>query len=73
MTSSRRRVLRCTEQPYSCLYCRPRPIVVCIDGELLRFREKGRRKWFDLPIDSAFRISIRAAARAKAADKRANS
>jgi hypothetical protein len=60
MTSSRKKVQRCTEQAYRVVYAsKPRPIVVCIDAELLRFREKGRRTWYDLPVDTAFRIAVK--------------
>jgi len=40
-----------------------RQVVVKIDhGDLLRFREKGRRQWYDVPIDIAFGIAVKASA-----------
>lgn len=62
MTSTHSSVTRVTVSPAAVLYRSARPIVVQIaPGDILRFREKGRRQWFDLPIDEAFRIAVKCA------------
>ena len=60
-------VQRCTELPYSVLLpgsrSKSRAVVVRIDkGDILRFREKGRRQWYDMTIDTAFSIAVKASA-----------
>ena len=67
MTTTSKPVQRCTELPYSVLYPgrrrKARAIVVRIEkGDILRFREKGRRQWFDLPIETAASIAVQASA-----------
>jgi hypothetical protein len=67
MTTTSKPVQRCTEQPYSVLFpgraCKSRAIVVRIEkGDLLRFREKGRRHWYDMPIEMAASIAVQASA-----------
>lgn len=73
MTTTDKRVYRVTTQIYVTLYTKPRPIVVgVIRGDLLEFREKGRRARFLLPIDVAFRSAIRRHAFVEMAEKRRN-
>ena len=63
MTPTSKEVQRVTVKAYRVLYTKSRPIVVRLaQGDLLRFREKGRRLRFDLPIDVAFGIAVKAAA-----------
>jgi hypothetical protein len=67
MTTTNKPVQRVTERPYMVLFPtsrkKARPIVVRVDkGDLLRFREKGRRQWYDLTIDDAFGIAVKATA-----------
>jgi hypothetical protein len=60
MTDTQKPVQRVTTRTYATLYRKARPIVVRIDqGDIIRFREKGRRQWFDLSIDQAFGIAIK--------------
>lgn len=59
MTSSSKAVTRLTDISYPVLYRKPRRIVVSITGEVLRFREHGRRQTFDFPIDECFRIAVK--------------
>lgn len=61
MTPTSKAVQRVTEISYPILRRKPRPIVIRIEGELLRFREKRGRVWFDLPIDEAMAIAIKCA------------
>lgn len=61
MTPTTKAVQRVTVEPFAVLYRDSRPIVVRIEGSILRFREHGRRQWFDLPIDEAFRIAVKCA------------
>jgi hypothetical protein len=54
------------------LYAKPRQIVVTLaEGDLLTFREAGRRQSWTLPIDTAFRQAVRNQALATAAERRA--
>ena len=67
MTSTDRPVQRITRGAFMVLFttCRKkaRQIVVRIDqADILRFREKGRRSWYDLPIDQAFSVAVKCAA-----------
>ena len=67
MTATDKPVQRVTRGAYMVLFpmCRKkaRPIVVRIEaGDILRFREKGRRKWYNLPIDQAFGLAVKGAA-----------
>jgi hypothetical protein len=60
MTSTDRPVARVTRSAYSTLYAERRQIVVRIaPGDLLEFREKGRRDWFLLAIDDAFGVAVK--------------
>jgi hypothetical protein len=67
MTTTNKPVQRVTRDAYMVLFptCRKkaRPIVVRIgQGDILRFREKRRRAWYDLPIDEAFSLAVKCAA-----------
>jgi len=67
MTSTDKPVQRVTRRQYMVLYptCRKkaREIVVRIEaGDILRFREKGRRRRYDLPIDEAFGLAVKCSA-----------
>ncbi len=70
MTPTDKPVTRRTRQSYSVLYARPRPIVVSIlPGDVLEFREHGRRGRWYLAIDSEFRQAVRMKALHDAAEK----
>lgn len=63
MTTLDRTVTRRTAGEYRVLYAKARPIVVSLaPGDMLVFRELGRRDRWTLPIATAFRIAVRAAA-----------
>jgi len=67
ITTTNKPVQRCTELPYSVIFPsradKSRAIVVRIEkGDLLGFREKGRRRYYDIPIDTAFSIAVQASA-----------
>lgn len=64
-------VKRRTRGSYSTLYRQPRQIVASFkQGDLISFRESGRRAQFVLPADAAFRYAIRLAAMQAARDKK---
>ena len=53
-------VTRKTRGSYRVLYSEPRPIVVRLaPGDLLEFREHGRRQTWSLPVDLAFKLAVR--------------
>ena len=67
MTTIRKPYHRVTNGAYRVLLpsC-PRQIVVSLEpGDIIIFREKGRRKRYSYPIDSAFTQAVRNAAAAK--------
>jgi len=71
MTSLTKPVHRVTRGAYRVLYSAPREVVVSLlEGDLLGFREKGRKQVFTLPVDVAFRISVRNEANRQAQEKR---
>lgn len=71
MTELQKRVSRRTTMSYSVLYAKPRQIVVTlVPGDILEFREHGRRGRWCLAVDTAFRYAVRLAAFAQAAEKR---
>ena len=60
MTVLNKPVARLTRGAYSVLYRKPRQIVCAlVPGDLLEFREKGRRAKWALPIDEAFLSAVR--------------
>lgn len=72
MTIISKPLQRRTRDSYRVLYAsESRPIVVSVmPGDLLGFREHGRREVFTLPIETAFKLSVRMKANAKAQAKR---
>jgi hypothetical protein len=67
MTATDKPVQRVTQREYMVLFPhnrkKARRIVTRIDkGDLLRFREHGRRQWFDLNIDEAMKLAVKAKA-----------
>jgi len=72
MTTIAKPVSRRTARPYSVLYAKARPIVVTIlPGDVLQFREAGRRAHWHLAIETAFRYAVRLKAFADAAERKA--
>ena len=46
--------------------CEARAIVVALEpGDLITFRESGRRRKWSLPLDRMFRLAVRETARAE--------
>lgn len=71
MTTLAKPVTRRTRGAYAVLYLKPRAIVVSLaEGDLLEFREAGRRQKWTLPIDAAFRYAVRLKAFADATERR---
>ena len=66
MTSLTKAVRRKTRRTYSVLYVsEARPIVVSLEpGDVITFRESGRRQVWSVSIDRAFRLVVREAAQA---------
>lgn len=63
MTNLEKKITRKTRGAYRILYQQPRQIVAALcPGDLLEFREAGRRARYSLPIDAAFRLAVRLAA-----------
>lgn len=73
MTTTDRTVRRRTRHKYNVLFngSKKARTVVCsiIPGDVLEFRESGRRARFTLAIDTAFKYAVRLAAFAAAAEK----
>lgn len=73
MTKLDKPVRRRTRSAYNVLYCggnKAREIVVAIlPGDVLEFRESGRRGRWYLAIDTAFRYAVRVKAFTEAAEK----
>jgi hypothetical protein len=61
MTPLVKAVRRVTRRTYTVLYVHEaRPIVVSLEpGDLITFRESGRRQTWTLPIDRMFRQAVR--------------
>ena len=71
MTPLRKPISRRTAEAYSVLYVKARPIVVTLlPGDVLEFREHGRRGRWLLAIDTAFKYAVRLKAFHDAAEKR---
>lgn len=66
MTPLAKAVRRVTRRSYPVLYVNEaRPIVVSLEpGDVITFRESGRRQTWSLPIDRMFRQAVREAAQA---------
>lgn len=70
MTGLHKPVSRRTARKYAVLYREQRPIVVTLlPGDVLEFRESGRRDRWHLAVDSAFRYAVRAKAFQEAREK----
>lgn len=71
MTSLEKSVNRKTRGAYRILYATPRQIIVSLKpGDVLAFREAGRRQEYSIPIDTVFRIAVRNWATAEAERKK---
>jgi len=67
VTTTDKPVRRVTRQPYQVLFPnnrnKARRIVAQIGlGDVIQFREHGRRQWYALPIDEAFRMAVKCSA-----------
>ena len=73
MTSLTKAVRRVTRHPYTVLYTgEARLIVVSLEpGDVITFREAGRRQTWSLPIDRMFRQAVRESAIARRREKKA--
>lgn len=72
MTLLEKPIHRKTRGAYSVLYFRrPRQLIVSLlPGDLIEFREVGRRTRFQIPIETAFRRAVTLKAISEAAEKR---
>lgn len=74
MTNLNRPLVRRTRGTYSVLYVgsrRARQIVIALlPGDVLEFRESGRRSRWQIPIDSAFRYAVHCQALASRSARR---
>jgi hypothetical protein len=70
----RKPVRRKTVGQYNVLYCSPRHarrvVVSIVPGDVLEFREQGRRMRWHLAIDTAFKYAVRCKVAADLAEKR---
>ena len=73
MTSLTKAVRRVTRDTYTVLYTGDaRSIVVSLEpGDVMTFREAGRRQTWSLPIDRMFRQAVREAALAQRRERKA--
>ena len=73
MTDILKPVKRRTQGTYNVLYCSARKarriVVTILPGDVLEFREHGRRMRWHLAIDSAFKYAVRCKANAEVAEK----
>lgn len=70
MTELTKPVHRKSGRSYAVLYAKARPIVVTmLPGDVLEFREHGRRARFHLAFDTAFKYAVRLYAFALVAEK----
>lgn len=66
-----KKISRRTNGAYAVLYQKARPVVVTLrPGDVLEFRELGRRQRWHLAVDTAFRYAVRCQALAEAREKR---
>ena len=72
MTALTKAVRRKTRFPYAVLYAgKARPIIVSLEpGDVITFREAGRRHSWSVPIDRVFRHAVRDSALALRREKR---
>lgn len=72
MVNIEKPIHRRTRGAYRVLYQAPRQIVVTLaPGDIIEFREAGRRARYPLAIDTAFRYALKLYATAKAAERKA--
>jgi hypothetical protein len=75
MTSLAKPVRRKTRGAFNVLYSgarNARPIVVAlVPGDVIEFRELGRRQRYLLAVDTAFKVAVRLHAQHEAAERRA--
>ena len=72
MTTLHKPVSRRTAHDYAVLYTKARPIVVTLlPGDVLEFREHGRRCRWLLAVDTAFKYAIRLKAFQAASERKA--
>ena len=57
-------------KPLSKLYHYRQIVITLLPGDVLEFRESGRRSRFTLPIDTAFRYAVRLTALAHGAARK---
>jgi hypothetical protein len=71
MTSLTKAVRRKTRFPYAVLYAgNARSIIVSLEpGDVITFREAGRRQVWSVPIDQVFRQTVRDTAQAVRREK----
>jgi hypothetical protein len=72
MTSLTKAVRRKTRFLYAVLYSgKARPIIVSLEpGDVITFREAGRRQVWSVPVDQVFRQAVRDTAQALRREKR---
>ncbi len=72
MTALTKPVRRVTRHAYTVLYVsEARTIVVSLEpGDIITFRESGRRRVWSLPIDRQFRQAVREAAHAERLERK---
>ena len=71
MTTLTKPISRRTRHSYSTLYRKARPVVVTLlPGDIIEFRESGRRCRWHLAVDTAFKYAVRLKAFFDAAEKR---
>lgn len=70
MTRFGKPVVRVTRGAFPVLYRQPRCIVVAFaPGDLIQFREYGRRQTWALPVDVAFHHAVRLVALSKGRER----
>lgn len=73
MTNLENKITRKTRCAYRILYQQPRQIVASFcPGDIIEFREHGRRQRYSLPIDAAFRLAVRLHAEQQRREKKEN-
>jgi hypothetical protein len=71
MTRLEKPISRATRGEYSVLYTKRRAVVVTLlPGDVIEFRELGRRCRWLIAVDTAFRYAVRCQALSEAAERR---
>lgn len=71
MTTLTKPIHRKTRGAYSTLYARPRQIVISLlPGDLIQFREAGRRQRYQVPVDAMFTQVVRLSVAQQLAEKK---